>query len=120
MSEVETSPCSNTRGCPPEVGQMRMDHRPPLAHWYATWDPSAESLGVKGILCILPIEAWRKALRYHRHARVENVVSGTSPSSGTVFARRSRRGREVEASLACRVLNWMSALGRPESSTVSR
>ncbi|AMY11858.1 hypothetical protein LuPra_05125 [Luteitalea pratensis] len=55
--------------------------------------------------------AWQKASGYHRQARVENAFG---------LGARSGNGRNVEASVACRILNQMTALGRPESHTISR
>ena len=63
---------------------------------------------------------WQKASGYHRQARVENAFFRYKSIIGDGLRARSGGGREVEASLACRVLNRMTALGRPESSAISR
>ena len=63
---------------------------------------------------------WQKASGYHRQARVENAFFRYKSIIGDSLRARNRRGRSVEASLACRVLNRMTALGRPESSVISR
>jgi hypothetical protein len=63
---------------------------------------------------------WQKASGYHRQARVENAFFRYRSIIGDGLRARSRGGREAEANLACRVLNRMTALGRPESSAVSR
>jgi len=63
---------------------------------------------------------WQKASGYHRQARVENAFFRYKSIIGDGLRARSRGGREAEASLACRVLNRMTALGRPESSAISR
>jgi hypothetical protein len=54
---------------------------------------------------------WQKASGYHRQARVENAFFRYKSISGDGLRARSGGGREVEASLACRVLNRMTALG---------
>jgi hypothetical protein len=63
---------------------------------------------------------WQKAAGYHRQARVENAFFRYKSLIGDDLRARSRGGREVEASLACRVLNRMIGLGRPESSAINR
>ena len=63
---------------------------------------------------------WQKASGYHRQARVENAFFRYKSIIGDGLRARSGGGREVEASLACRVLNRMTALGRPESSAITR
>ena len=63
---------------------------------------------------------WKKALGYHREARVENAFFRYKAIIGDGLRARSPRGRDVEARLACRVLNRMTELGRPESSAISR
>jgi hypothetical protein len=63
---------------------------------------------------------WQKASGYHRQARVENAFFRYKSVIGDGLRARSAGGREVEASLACRVLNRMTALGRPESSAITR
>jgi hypothetical protein len=61
---------------------------------------------------------WQKASGYHRQAR--NAFFRYKSVIGDGLRARSAGGREVEASLACRVLNRMTALGRPESSAITR
>ena len=65
---------------------------------------------------------WQKASGYHRQARVENAFfrykSIITVSDG--LRARSGGGREVEASLACHILNRMTALGRRESHAINR
>ena len=58
---------------------------------------------------------WKKASGYQRQARVENAFFRYESIVGDDLHARSRRGRDVEASVACRVLNRMIELGRPES-----
>ena len=63
---------------------------------------------------------WKKASGYHRQARVENAFFRYKSIIGDGLRARSVSGRDVEASLACRILNQMTALGRPESHAISR
>ncbi len=63
---------------------------------------------------------WKKASGYHQQARVENAFFRYKSIIGDGLRARSPRGRGVEASLACHVLNRLTELGRPESSAISR
>ena len=63
---------------------------------------------------------WQKASGYPRQARVENAFSRYKSIIGDGLRARSVSGRDVEASLACRILNQMTAPGRPESHAISR
>ncbi len=63
---------------------------------------------------------WTKASGYHRQARVENAFFRYKSIIGDGLRAASRRGRDVEASLACRVLDRMTERGRPESRAISR
>mgnify|MGYP003446324790 CR=1 FL=1 len=63
---------------------------------------------------------WQKASGYHRHTRVENAFFRYKSIIGDGLRAGSVSGRDVEASLACRILNQMTALGRPESHAISR
>jgi IS5 family transposase len=63
---------------------------------------------------------WKKVSGYHRQARVENAFFRYKSIIGGGLRARSRCGREVEASLACCVLNRMTELGRPKSSAINR
>jgi hypothetical protein len=56
---------------------------------------------------------WQKASGYHRHARVENAFFRYKSIIGDGLRARSGGGREVEASLACRVPNRMTRLAGP-------
>lgn len=59
---------------------------------------------------------WQKASGYHRQARVENALFRYKSILGDGRRGRSVGGRDVEASLACRILNGMT--GGPESSPI--
>ena len=63
---------------------------------------------------------WQKASGYHRPAHVENAFFRYKSIIGDGLRVRSGGGRKVETSLACRVLNRMIELGRPESSAIAR
>ena len=63
---------------------------------------------------------WKKASGYHRQARVENAFCRYKSIIGDGLRARSDGGRSVKACLACRVLNRMSELGRPQSFAISR
>ncbi len=68
----------------------------------------------------LGLRQWKKASGYHRQARVENAFFRYKSIIGAGLRARSRGGRRVEASLACSVLNRMTARGRPEASAISQ
>ena len=63
---------------------------------------------------------WQKVSGDHRQARVENAFFRYKSIIGDGLRARSVSGRDVEASLACRILNQMTALGRPESHAIGR
>ena len=63
---------------------------------------------------------WQKASGYHRQARVENAIFRYRSIIGDGVRARSGGGRDDEASLACRILNRVTALGRPQSPPISR
>ena len=56
---------------------------------------------------------WKKGSGYDQQARVENAFFRDKSIIGPGLRARGRGGRKVEASLACRVLNQMTELGRP-------
>jgi hypothetical protein len=58
---------------------------------------------------------WKKEAGYHRQGRVENTFFRFKQIlSGKLHARHVQ-AQEVEAALACRILNRMTALGLPDS-----
>jgi hypothetical protein len=61
---------------------------------------------------------WKKASGYHRQGRVENALFRYRSIIGDSLRARSVSGRDVEASLARRILNQMTSLGRPESHAI--
>ncbi len=58
---------------------------------------------------------WKKALRYHRQARVENAVFRYKSIIGDRLRARHSRAQETESAIACNILNRMTQLGRPAS-----
>ena len=69
---------------------------------------------------ILGCRRWKKASRYPRQARVENVVFRYKSIIGPGLRARTEAGRQTEALLACDVLNRMTELGRPASYRIGR
>jgi hypothetical protein len=68
----------------------------------------------------LGLRQWKKASGYHRQARVENAFFRYKSIIGDGLRAGSGGGLEVETSLACRILNQMTALGRPQSQAINR
>jgi len=62
---------------------------------------------------------WKKESGYHRQARVENTFFRYKSIIGDRLHARHARSQEVEALMACNILNRMTILGRPESFAVS-
>ncbi len=59
---------------------------------------------------------WKRESGYHRQARVENAFFRYKQIIGPRLRARDRRAQEVEALLACNLLNRMSEIARPEIS----
>ena len=58
---------------------------------------------------------WKKESGYHRQGRVENSFYRYKQILGGKLHARHAKAQEVEAALACRILNRMSELGLPVS-----
>jgi hypothetical protein len=58
---------------------------------------------------------WKKESDYHLQGRVENTIFRYKQIFGGKLRARHAKAQEVEAALACRVLNRMSELGLPVS-----
>ena len=58
---------------------------------------------------------WKKKSGYHRQGRVENTFFRYKQILGGKLHARHVKAQEVEAALACRILNRMSELGLPVS-----
>jgi len=58
---------------------------------------------------------WRRDSGYYRQARVENVFFRYKQIIGPRLRARGRGAQEVEALLACNLLNRMATLARPDS-----
>ena len=63
---------------------------------------------------------WKKRSRYHQQARVENAFFRYKSIIGDGLRARTPGGRTVEAVVACKVLNAMTDMGRPDSYTIGR
>ena len=61
-----------------------------------------------------------KASGYHRQARVENTFFRYKLIIGDGLRARSPGGQGSEVVLACKILNRMTALGRPASYSIGR
>jgi hypothetical protein len=58
---------------------------------------------------------WKKESGYHQQARVENTFFRYKSIIGAQLRARHSKSQEVEAVIACNILNRMMELGRPES-----
>ncbi len=58
---------------------------------------------------------WKKESGYHLQARVENTFFRFKSIVGDRLRARHARSQEVEALMACNILNRMTILGRPDS-----
>jgi transposase len=63
-------------------------------------------------------ERWKKEARYHRQAKVENGFFRLKTIIGDRLRSRSLGAQQVEATIACNILNRMLAIGRPMSVAV--
>jgi len=61
---------------------------------------------------------WKKESGYHQQARVENTFFRYKSIIGPGLRARHPKSQNVEALIACNILNQMLALGRPESLAV--
>ena len=62
---------------------------------------------------------WKKEAGYHQQARVENGFFRYKSIIGDGLRARTPVGQATEAVLACKILNRMTELGRPESYRIS-
>ncbi|MFT5292053.1 MAG: hypothetical protein ACI8QC_003353 [Planctomycetota bacterium] len=62
---------------------------------------------------------WKKESGYHRQGRVENTFFRYKQILGGKLRARHAQAQEVEAALACRILNQMGDVGMPKSVSVS-
>ena len=63
---------------------------------------------------------WKKEAGYHRQARVENAFFRYKTIFGGALRARSPGGQVAEVRVACKVLNQMTHLGRPDSYAIGR
>jgi hypothetical protein len=62
---------------------------------------------------------WKKESGYHRQGRVENTFFRYKLILGGKLRARHAHAQEVEATLACKILNRMGDVGMPKSVAVS-
>ncbi len=62
---------------------------------------------------------WKKESGYHQQGRVENTIFRYKQILGGKLRARHARAQEVEAVLACRILDRMGEVGVPKSVAVS-
>jgi hypothetical protein len=58
---------------------------------------------------------WKKESGCQHQARVENTFFRYKTIIGPRLRSRHSEAQEAEALMACNILNWMMAVGRPES-----
>ncbi len=58
---------------------------------------------------------WKNESGYHRQARVENAFFRYKSIIGDRLRARHPKAQKAEALIACKILNGMTALGRPAS-----
>ncbi len=58
---------------------------------------------------------WKKESGYHRQGRVENTFFRYKQIFGGKLRARHAKAQEIEAVLACRILNRMGEMGMPKS-----
>ena len=61
---------------------------------------------------------WKKESGYHQQARVENAFFRYKSIIGGRLQARHHDAQQVEAAIACNVLNRMTVLGRPASYSI--
>ncbi len=61
---------------------------------------------------------WKKEAGYHRQSRCENAFFRYKTILGGRMRSRGAKAQVVEVTLACKILNQMTELGRPESYSI--
>ena len=61
---------------------------------------------------------WKKEIRYHRQARVENAFFRYKQILGSRLRAGDPGNQRSEARLACKILNRMIELGAPKSEAI--
>ena len=61
------------------------------------------------------VEAWRRESGYYSQSKVENTFYQYKTSMGKRLRARGEDARQVEATIACQILNRFLELGRAES-----
>ena len=62
---------------------------------------------------------WKKDLGYHRQGRVENTFFRYKRIFGGALRARDGDAQDVEARMACTILNHMARLRMPESHAIA-
>ena len=65
------------------------------------------------------VDAWRRESGYYRQSTVENTFYRYKTSIGALLRARREEARQVEATLACKILKGFLELGRAESELVA-
>ena len=79
--------------------------------------PSARDRTVRRLIAV-GRRRWKKEAGYHQQARVENTFFRYKAIVGPRLRARHPGSQEIEAAIACNILNRMVGLGMPESSPV--
>jgi hypothetical protein len=77
--------------------------------------PLREAEGFLRSVRKIGLRRWKKESEYHQQARVENTFFRYKSIIGDRLRARHSKSQEVEAVIACNILNRMTELGRPES-----
>ena len=62
---------------------------------------------------------WKRTAGYDAQSQAENIFSRFKRTFGARLGAKREDAQERETSLACALLNWMRALGRPQSYSIS-
>ena len=65
------------------------------------------------------IYIWRRESGYYQQSKVENTFYRYKTTIGRRLRARTEQGREVEAKIACKILNQFLELGRVKSERVA-
>jgi hypothetical protein len=111
----DSGPCYQAilaRGAPPSIPPRR-NARPSIAK-----DPRAHRVERDAVVRRVKDEgryAWRIASGATRQSLAENAVSRFKVLLGVKLEARTLESQRVEATVKCRVLNWMASLGLARS-----
>jgi len=63
--------------------------------------------------------AWKRTSGYYAQSHAENAFARFKRIFGSSLHAKRDESQERETMIACQLLNWMRALGRPQSYSVS-